>query len=342
MKRRNWMTIVPILFVFVMLYAYQSKAPVKPYSIDFFSMNTVMNITAYTPQSQKAVDDARKNIDNLDAKLSRTLKDSEIYKLNAANGAPTQVSEETYQIIAAARRMAEETAGAFDPTVACLTDLWQIGTEQEHIPSAQEIKQALESVGYQNIELLDENKVALKNGAKLDLGGVGKGYAADQTALELTRENVLRASVSLGGNVYVLGEREDGKPWSVGIVNPDIKGAYLCVVDVRDKSVVTSGDYERYFEQDGVRYHHVFDPATGFPAETDLRSVSVISESSMQADGLATALFVMGYEKAMEYCRMHPEIEAVFILKSKEIRITEGLKPVFTFAGKDAGYTYAA
>ena len=169
----------------------------------------------------------------------------------------------------------------------------------------------------------------------------GKGIAADQCAEILRRNGVESSLVFLGGNIYALGEKPDGSAWSVGIADPDNSSDYIATIAVRDASVVTTGDYERYFIEDGVRYHHVFDPVLGEPARSGLRSVTVVHESSMIADARSTTLFVLGLEAGLRYCAEH-QIEAVFITEDKEIYVTEGLRDRFTFRGEAAGYVMGA
>lgn len=310
------------------------------YSADFFAMDTFMSIKAYGSNAQKAVLESQKYINQLESKISRTKTGSDIVKLNSAQGEAVQVSDDTFWILTAAVKEAQVTDGAFDPTVARLTDLWQIGTEKQHIPKKSEIADALKTVGYHNIALSSDHRVKLKNGAQIDLGGIGKGYAADKVTEIMHNNGVSRAIISLSGNVYVLGEKASGVKWSVGIADPDKKQDYICSIEESDKTVVTSGDYERFFEQNGVRYHHIFDPKTGYPAVTDLRSVTIVTENSAMADAYSTALFIMGYDKAMEFYKAQGGFEAVFVTKDKKVKVTNGLKSAFTFRGDAAGYTY--
>ncbi len=229
-----------------------------------------------------------------------------------------------------------------DPTMAPLTDLWGINTYHAHVPAQAEIDAALTHVGYQNIELLGNNQVRLLNGAQLDLGGIGKGFATDAVAAMLDGTQGVLAT--LGGNIGAYGENpnRDSGNWVVGIANPNDNAAFIATVEVRGLSVVTSGDYERYFEQDGKRYHHIFDPATGYPADSGLRSVTVIDESSTRADALTTALFVMGLEEGMAFCGQN-DIAAVFVTADKQVHVTDKVGEICTFAflGEEKGYTHA-
>ena len=335
-----------ILAAFLLLLCLVGCTPQpESYTADFFAMDTFMSITAYGESEQVAQDTAvqlEQRINALEPALSRTREDSDLYRLNHADGAVCEVSEDTYAAIKAAVQFAEWTGGAFDPTMAPLTDLWGINTDHAHVPAQTEIDAALTHVGYQNIELLGNNQVRLLNGAQLDLGGIGKGFATDAAAAMLDGTQGVLAT--LGGNIGAYGENpnRDSGNWVVGIADPDDNAAFIATVEVRGLSVVTSGDYERYFEQDGKRYHHIFDPATGYPADSGLRSVTVIDESSTRADALTTALFVMGLEEGMAFCEQN-DVAAVFITADKQVHVTDKVGEVCTFAflGEEKGYTHA-
>ena len=335
-----------ILAAFLLLLCLVGCTPQpKSYTADFFAMDTFMSITAYGESEQVVQDTAvqlEQRINALEPALSRTREDSDLYRLNHADGAVCEVSEDTYAAIEAAVQFAEWTGGAFDPTMAPLTDLWGINTDNAHVPAQAEIDAALTHVGYQNIELLGNNQVRLLNGAQLDLGGIGKGFATDAAAAMLDGTQGVLAT--LGGNIGAYGENpnRDSGNWVVGIADPDDNAAFIATVEVRGLSVVTSGDYERYFEQDGKRYHHIFDPVTGYPADSGLRSVTVIDESSTRADALTTALFVMGLEEGMAFCGQN-DIAAVFVTADKQVHVTDKVGEVCTFAflGEEKGYTHA-
>lgn len=335
-----------ILAAFLLLLCLVGCTPQpKSYTADFFAMDTFMSITAYGEDEQAAQDTAvqlEQRINALEPALSRTREDSDLYRLNHADGAACEVSEDTYAAIEAAVQFAEWTGGAFDPTMAPLTDLWGINTDHAHVPAQTEIDAALTHVGYQNIELLGNNQVRLLNGAQLDLGGIGKGFATDEAAAMLDGTQGVLAT--LGGNIGAYGENpnRDSGNWVIGIADPDDNAAFIATVEVCGLSVVTSGDYERYFEQDGKRYHHIFDPATGYPADSGLRSVTVIDESSTRADALTTALFVMGLEEGMAFCGQN-DIAAVFVTADKQVHVTDKVGEICTFAflGEEKGYTHA-
>lgn len=329
-----------VLAVFTFLLVLLCGCSEKEYSSDFFAMDTVMSIKAYGKNAKIAVSESQQFIGALENKISRTKPDSDIGKLNASGGKPVTVNDDTLAILKSAVEFSKETDGAFDVTVAKLSDLWQIGTENQHIPLDSEIADAKKTVDYKSIEFLADNQVQLKNGTHVDLGGIGKGYAADKVVEIMRKYGVSKAIIALSGNVYVLGEKAPNAKWNVGIADPDKNENYVCSIGETDKTVVTSGDYERFFEKDGVRYHHIFDPKTGYPANTDLRSVSIITDNSAMADAYSTALFVMGYEKAMAFYKVHDDFEAIFITQDKKIIVTDGLKNAFSFNGASSGYIY--
>lgn len=313
---------------------------------EFYAMNTIMTTQIYA--SKQADADAISGkvemaINALEKEISRTRVDSEIYALNHAMGEWVSVSAQTYDAIAQAVAYAVLTEGAFDPTVATCTDLWAIGTENQGIPDAQALATARETVGYQHVELREQDgkcEARLTHGAQLDLGGIGKGLASNLAMQTAGNQDML---LLLGGNIVAWGENpnRDSKLWTVGVADPDNSTSPILLLQVTDTTVVTSGDYERYFEQDGVRYHHILDPQTGAPAQTDLRSVTVVDSNSARADALTTALFVMGLNKAQVFCAEN-DVDAVFVTQDKQVLLTDGFPFVTEFVGAEAGYTYAS
>lgn len=297
---------------------------------DFFAMDTYMSVDVSSEKSESAAEDMavkiEQRVNQLDAALSRTQQAGDLYKLNHANGQPTEVSDDTYTALEKALEYAEMTNGAFDPTMAPLTDLWGIGTDNARVPAQSEIDEALTHVGYQNVKLLGNNQVQLLNGAQVDLGGIGKGYAGDivHEMAESDTSDQWHVLARLSGNIEMYGGKtaDSGTDdWNIGIADPDDNTDSIAVVSLRDGSVVTSGDYERFFEKDGKRYHHIFDPATGYPADSGLRGVTVIDPCSTKADALTTALFVMGLDKGMKFCEEN-KIAAVFITADKQVYTT--------------------
>lgn len=229
---------------------------------------------------------------------------SAVSQVNQAAGiAPVTVPQEVIYVLQEALRIAERTGGAFDPTIGPLVDLWDIGGDNSLVPSQEAIKKAAALVDWRLVELdVEACTVFLpKAGMALDLGGIAKGFAADQLVLIAQEAGVQRALFDLGGNIYTFGSKEDGSPWRVGVKDPQSPAeAPPLAVAVKNSSVVTSGMYERFFEQDGIRYHHILNPATGFPVWNEVQSVTIVSQNSMLADALSTSVFILGQEKGLE------------------------------------------
>ncbi len=297
----------------------------QEYTSSFFAMDTVMDLKIYS-ENDAAISKAEAEIKRIDSLLDRGSGESEIYKINSEKTAA--VSGETADLIRTAVDISEKTGGAFDITTAPVSDLWGFYGGSFRVPSDSEIQTALGGVGYEKIRL-DKNTVSIPDNTSIDLGGIGKGYASDRAADVLRENGVDSAILSLGGNVYALGKRADGSNWSVGITDPDDKSQILGTVNVSDKAVVTSGGYQRYFERDGKAYHHIIDPKTGKSAQSGLSSVTVISQSGALADGLSTALFVMGLDKGIELWRESDSFDAVFVDNNGQIYITDGIRDAF-------------
>ena len=292
-------------------------------------MDTVMHLTVYGAYAEQALDAVEAELGRLDAMLSVKQPVSDIFRLNTER-AP--VSEETAALVTEALRLAAMTGGAFDPTLYPVTEAWGFFSQKYRVPEDGELKALLQKTGWQNVTV-SGTTVSMPEGFSLDLGGIGKGYAGERAAQVLREKGVKSALLSLGGNVQTVGAKPDGKPWVVGIQHPETSSALLGTVDVIDRCVITSGGYQRYFEQDGVRYWHILDPQTGKPARSGLKSVTIVSENGTAADAFSTALFVMGAEKAEDFWRHSAEpFEAVWMTEDGTIYITEGLQSSFRSA----------
>ena len=305
-------------------------------------MGTFIRLSAYGDSRTKTrLNESMEIIARLDATLSLTRPDSQIARLNAQAGKKAvPVSPETLELLQIAIQWAKATHGAFDPAVAPIVQLWGIGGEHPRIPTDKELKKASGLVGYRDIEISGDTVFLKRTGQGVDLGGIAKGYAADKVAAFLRSHHVDSALIDLGGNVVTIGSKKDKTPWNIGIQNPDLpRGNALGFVSVTDRSVVTSGTYERFFEANGRRYHHILSPKTGAPALSGLESVTVVSERSVDGDALSTAFFVMGIQKATELLKELPEIEVLFVRREKDryrIEVTEGLFDRFTLLDKTA------
>jgi thiamine biosynthesis lipoprotein len=309
-------------------------------------MNTYMTITCYGPEAQEAVDAAKAIIFDLENQISRQIDSSEISLINAQSGkGPVTVSDETIALVSEAMVYKDQTGGAFDITIGPIMDLWGFGSGSYQVPSRAMIDAVLPLVNANQIILdLTNHTVELPvAGMLLDLGGIGKGYASDQVIQLLLEYDVSAALVNLGGNVSVMGPKTDGTLWRIGIADPvaSDSGAfdlYVGVLSGTDVSVITSGGYERFFEQDGKRYIHIMDPKTGEPAQSDLLSVSIVSGDGVQGDCLSTALFVMGKEKAMAYWRENRDFSCILVTTEGEVLASSDLSDSFTLADSQSKY----
>ena len=249
---------------------------------------------------------------------------------------PVKIRSELIEVLEKALHYAELSGGAFDPTVGPLVTLWGIGTDGERIPADDEIAAALALVAWRDLVIDKEQGTAFlkREGMALDLGAIAKGYAADEAVRIAKEEGAKRAVFDFGGNIAVLGWREKkGKesiPWRIGIQNPQReRGVYIGSLPVHDASVVTSGVYERCFESDGKRYHHILSITDGYPVENGLLSVTVVADSSADADALSTAVFAMGYERGKALIDSVTGAEAIFVFYDNSIRTTSGLAGIF-------------
>jgi thiamine biosynthesis lipoprotein len=268
-------------------------------------------------------------------------KDStEVDEINAKAGAePVHVSADVLAVIEKSLHYAEISDGAFDPTIGPLVNLWSIGFDNPRVPPQMEIDAVLPLVDWRNVKIdTDTTSVFLtESRMALDLGGIVKGYAADEVAHILTENKVKRAIVDLGGNVFVFGKKKDGSNWRIGVQNPlSERGVSIGVIETTgNKTMVTSGVYERFFEDDGVRYHHILSTKNGFPVQNGLLSVTVIADSSIDADALSTALFTLGFEKGITLAESLDRIDALFIFEDKTIRGTQDALRYFSLIDEE-------
>ncbi len=295
------------------------------------ALGTVCSVNAYEDGSTELYSEIFSALEDIEQKMSLTIIDSEINSVNAHSGiSEVKVSSELFYVVSKALEFAKLSEGAFDPTIGAITSLWNIGKENERIPLPKEISDALPLVNWKDV-LLDEKEKSiflLKKGMKLDLGGIAKGYATDVAVELLQKYNVKRAIIDFGGNIYAYGhkDKKSGTSWTIGIKNPlQEKSDYArfpLKVFANDKAVVTSGPYERFFEQNGLQYHHILNPKTGYPTENDIASVTILSDSALIADAFSTACFVLGKERAITFFEKEVESEIIIIDTKKNIYLT--------------------
>ncbi len=295
-------------------------------------MGTLLMHKAYGRHPLWALRAVQREVRRLERLLSRFDPKSEISRINRSAGlGRIKLSRETYALLSKAQEISKLSEGAFDITVGPLIKLWDY-KHSNIVPDETEILKAISLVGFSNLQL-DTTSMTAKlrlPGQMIDLGGVGKGYASDR-AMEVFRgRGITSAFTNIGGNVSTLGSKPDGSPWQVGIRHPRQEDQLIGAVSVSGQSVVTSGDYERYFiDQQGVRRHHLLDPLTGYPADSGLVSVTVVHETAMLADALSTAVFVSGMDKGLKLLEKIPTAQAVLVDQNLDVHVTKGLKDRF-------------
>lgn len=300
-------------------------------SKDVFAMDTYMTVTAYGSHGEEAVEKAVAEIERLDGLLSTGEESSEIAQVNA-NGGGT-LGEDASYLVERALEFGKSTDGAFDIAIYPIMAEWGFTTGDFKVPSKETLEGLLEKTKLSDVVFDKETStVSFKtDGMAIDLGGIAKGYTSTRI-MDIYREcGVKSGLVNLGGNVQTLGTKTDGSKWRVAIQGVDDDDSYLGVLSISDKAVITSGGYERYFEQDGVTYHHIIDPTTGYPAESGLLSVSIVSADGTMCDALSTSLFIMGKDKAIEYWRAHSdEFDMILYDEENKVYVSEGIAEDFT------------
>lgn len=298
----------------------------------FYIYDTVVNIKIFgNNAAQKNMDDIQQMLERIDILLSRTKEGGEVYAINQAAGKEAVVvSEDTMEVVKLSVKYAEEMGGLFDPTIGPLVDLWDIGSEGAHVPPQADIEAAKALTNYKDIiidEAVSSVKLA-KEGMILDLGAIGKGYAADRIADYLKEQGLDSAMINLGGSsIIALGNKPGGTPWNIGLQDPDqSRGTQLGTIKISDEVIDASGVYERFFIEEGVRYHHILDPRTGYPSQNGVKSLTIMSPTATDADALSTGVFLMGLTKGLKYFESLPDIEAFFIMEDNQIYATSGIR----------------
>lgn len=297
----------------------------EPVQGTFFAMDTMMDFTIYGESG--LINQSESLIASLESLVSVTDADSELYAINQTGSG--MLTEEASSLMKQALEICRRTDGALDLSIYPIVRAWGFTTGSYQVPDEAEIQALLPLVDYRKIQYDAATGTAtLPEGMEIDLGSVAKGYAGQLAAQMLREHGVQSALLNLGGNVQTVGTKPDGSPWQIGIKDPQGEDAMM-VLSVEDQAVVTSGGYERYFEQDGQTYWHIMDPSTGHPADSGLISVTIVGDEGVVCDGLSTALFVMGLEKAADLWAQSGDFEAVFVTASGEVYITEGLRDRF-------------
>lgn len=296
---------------------------------DIFAMDTYMNLRVYGNNAEQALDLAEARIIRLEDTLSVTNEDSDVSHINSSEGKPVEVSEDTAELISAGVSFGGLTDGALEITLYPVLKEWGFTAGEYRIPDSDTLNRLLENVDYSAVTV-SGNTVQIPNNYQIDLGSLAKGYTGDEI-MEIFRENgVTSAIISLGGNVHTLGKKPDGSDWRVGIKDPFEPENNMCVVEIAEKAVITSGSYERFFVgEDGKSYWHIIDASDGYPADNGLVSVTIIGENGLMCDALSTALFVAGTEKAQSYWREHGGFDMILVTDDRRILYTEGISESF-------------
>jgi len=285
-----------------------------------FAMDTFITLQCHGKDTEHALDACEAEIRRLEGLLSATLQNSDISRLNAADGTAVTVDVSTAALLERANAIQKTVNGAFDISVRPLVELWGFPHADYRVPTQEEIDALLPHIG-SGLIAIKENTVTLPDGMKLDLGGIAKGYCGEQLGNILREYGIESALLTLGGNIEAVGAKPDGSAWRVAIRDPQDEQRMIGVVSVRDCAVVTAGSYQRYFEQDGKRYHHILDPKTGYPADSGLCSVTVITKSGTRADALSTAFFVLGLDASLALLETEPfsDCEAIFVTNEGKV-----------------------
>ena len=297
----------------------------EKYSDSRIAMGTSVTITVYDKKDKEYISGAFDLIYEIERKISNKQENSYVSKINEKAGLEAvDVPEDVFKLIEYSLWMSQETGNLFDPAIGALSAIWGIGSDSPRVPSEDEIQRVLPLLNPNDIVLDSTNNSVFlkKEDMMLDLGGIGKGYAADIVKDYLKKCGVERAIINLGGNIYALGGKTANDGWKIGISNPENPTQYITLVDARDESVVTSGGYERYFEDEGIIYHHILNPSTGYPYDSNLLSASIITDQSILADALSTTVFAGGKEVAEEMAEKFG-VAIIIYTKDKEI-ITYG------------------
>lgn len=300
-------------------------ADIQPplYTSGFIAMDTYISLSLYGEKAEKTAAECKKEIERLEALFSVTDENSEISLINNSGGADAEVSEETAKLIALALDMGEASGGSLDITMYPVVKEWGFTTGEYKIPDFDTLSALLKKTGYENVRV-ENSVVTLPVGFKIDLGAVAKGYAGDK-AIELLKDGGITSGlINLGGNVQTVGGKPDGTPWNVAVRDPFSEDNFG-ILKIKDKAVITSGNYERFFTEDNTVYHHIIDPADGCPADNGIVSATVIGEKGAVCDALSTALFVMGKDRAEEFWKSRGDFEMILVSDKREIFITEGI-----------------
>ena len=314
---------------------------VEPESQRKLLLGTTIGVSIYDEVPDGIFEEIFDRVEEIQWRMTVDEDDSEASAINQAAGvSPVAVSPDTFAVVDAAVSASQHSAGAFDVAIGPLVKLWDIGSETTSRPPPDEaIQELLPLVDYTAVQLdyLEGTVYLEQPGMAIDLGGIAKGFAADEAARILREAGVQHALMDFGGNILTIGHKPDGSPWRIGVQRPDdARGRYIGILKTTDRAVVTSGPYERFFiGPDGTRYHHIIDPDTGYPARPDVESVTVISKDSMLADALSTSLYVMGLERGMQLVESSYGVESIMLTEDGVVHLSSGIGDAFELTSDD-------
>ena len=343
-KKKLPLILILIIVILSSLHLLITNKKEDKISSTYYNLGTINEITLYNIKKEhgkRILKECESILIDIDNKMSCQILTSEISKINDNAGIDyVSVSDDTYRVIKESIDFSKISNDTFDISIGPIIDLWGIGTDNAKVPTKEDIQSKLSLVNYKNI-LLDENthsvKLSKKN-MKIDLGGIAKGYAADKIYAYLKEENLESALINLGGNIYALGTKSNNQPFSIGIQDPTkARGNSIGNIKISNKSVVTSGIYERYLEFNDKIYHHMLDPHTGYPFDNNLSSVTIVSDTSMICDALSTTTFGLGIEGGMRLIDDMDGVDAIFITKDKKVYLSKNLKGSFNLT--DTSFT---
>lgn len=336
-ERRHFLVIVGVFMAlglatilgYYFLYVPHLQASESRTQTTMILMDTLVDVRVDGRNSSELVKQAFTIMEDLEQTLSRFVENSEVAKINQQAGEWVKVSPTTLELIELGIKIGEVSHGAFDITIGAVLDLWGFGSGLYHVPTEEELAEALATVDYTQVEVNhNTSEVRIPQGTILDLGGIAKGFVVDSGISLLRKGKVQRSIINAGGDISVIGRRPDGQPWRVGVQDPDLPSDIRWILPLDNNSVVTSGDYQRFFTKDGQRYHHILDPKTGYPAR-GLRSVTIVGENGATSDALSTAVFVLGWDKGRALVESLDNVEAILV-SDTDVWISPGLAKLVT------------
>lgn len=305
----------------------------NPYQKTELVMGTAVTLRIYDEGKEEVIEKAFDKLREYSDIADLRVVGSEVYEINKNAGVnPVKVSDEIFALVKKGKEYAEASDGFFDISIEPLTSLWSIGFDDARKPEQHEIDEVLPLIDYKMIELNEEEKTVFlkEEGMGIDLGAIAKGYFADLTAQLFSENGVTTAIIDLGGNLYVMGNHPTGREWTVGIQDPfSGRGQTVGRLSTSNKSIVTSGVYERVLTVDGEDYHHILSPFNGYPFMNEIAGVSIISDKSIDGDGLSTTIFAKGLNDGVKFIEKFEGVEAIFITRDKKVYVTSGLEGEF-------------